>query len=629
MCGIIGYFSKGNWQPDPRAFEEATNLMTHRGPDQLGIWTDPQVGLGFRRLSIIDLNTGNQPMTNEDGSLHIVFNGEIYNFRELRKELEGKGHRFQTQSDTETILHLYEDIGECCVDRLRGMFAFAIYNSREQTLFLARDRFGKKPLIYTETDKAFYFASEIKPLLQLSGVRRSVNLDAIQAYLAFRYIPGHMTAWKYLKRLQPASRMRIHQGAIQKIERYWNLPERDSISISEKEALDQLKMHLEESVKLRMISDVPLGAFLSGGIDSSVTVAAMTRCSSNVKTFCIGFENPRFDESSYARDVAKRLGTDHHELRVAADSLDALDPLLEISGEPFADQSILPTHLLSKFTRSKVTVALSGDGGDELFSGYKRYQHLAKAARISKLGIRGLWLASSYALFKAERLINPKRKKLRWPRSAVDHILPLSPLHRYAHLVASWHHGHRARFFKGFKTLFSRTDYLQQFLNRGSRKGAFSPWQILDLETYLPDDILRKVDWASMACSLECRNPFLDHPLVEWVAELPSEFVSGARSPKNLLKKIYPEIFPKSFFEREKKGFSMPIGDWMKNQWKDKIQSSLDAPWNSGMKDFFNQDVLFRIWNEHQEGIDDHGDRLWTWHVLARWNEIFKPEWGN
>lgn len=627
MCGIIGYFSKGATRPDRNRLDQATEMMHHRGPDASGAWLDDRAGFGFRRLSIIDLSTGNQPMSTEDGKLHIVFNGEIYNYRELRAGLEAKGFRFGTQSDTEVILKLFLQKGARCVEDLRGMFAFAIYDSSRGTLFLARDRLGKKPLVYAETSHGFYFASEIKPLLHLSELPRVVDHEAAQAYLTFRYIPREKTIWRNCFRLPRASRMFVEHGSIKKVEPYWTFPDTKSVDASEDECLEKVRSAFEDSVRLRLISDVPLGAFLSGGVDSSVTVAAMKRLQSNVQTFSIGFEDSKFDESKYAREASERIGTTHHELRVAADSLDSLHSLIEKSGEPFADQSLLVTHLLSKFTRSNVTVALSGDGGDELFSGYKRYVQLAKAWRLNQSGLAGLKIASSFIGFKLEQLFNPGRRGLRWPRSAIDRILPMGENEQAAYLLSSWNEGLRPKLWTGTRRSFSATGFVEQRLAALKSSNSFSKWQQLDLDLYLCDDILRKVDIASMAASLECRCPFLDHKLIEVIASLPQRYVADASNQKYLLKHLYPEIFPAGFFDREKKGFSMPIGSWMKKQWKDEIGNSINLVSNNGMERVIDRNTLKFIWTEHLEGREDHGDRLWTWHVLSKWNEIFKPDW--
>ncbi len=629
MCGIIGYFAKGKHIPERTAFERAMDGMAHRGPDGRGIWIQDQVGLGFRRLSVIDLKTGSQPMANEDGSLHLVFNGEIYNFKEIRNRLERKGHCFRTQSDTEVILHLYEEEGEDCVASLRGMFAFAVYDKNKDSLFLARDRFGEKPLVYSETPTGFYFASEMSALLHLADCNREVHPDAIDAYLSLRYVPDAYTTWKNIHRLPAASMMRVRHGIAESSRRYWRL-DGSSVShknLSEQEALEGFRERFEESVRLRMIADVPVGAFLSGGVDSSMTVAAMKRLGGKVKTFCMGFQESRFDESSYAREIAQRLETDHHEIQVKADSLDALDLLVDRMGEPFADQSLLPTYLLSQFTRQHVTVALSGDGGDEFFGGYKRYAHLKLAALLKSFGMVKPWLAASRCLFWIERQFNPSRRKLNWPRSAVDQILALEPFDQYLHLVECWRDESRKSLQK-HKTNDLAALWLRSMKERHPNLTGSSPWQALDVETYLIDDILRKVDTASMACSLECRCPLLDHSLAEFVVSLPSRFnTSGTKTTKILLKKLYPDLLPPRLFERKKKGFSMPIGQWMRRQWKGVIQESIEGKWSEGMESYFNRKVLQRLWQDHQDEKQDHGERLWTWFVLYRWGLRYKPNW--
>jgi len=583
MCGIIGYFAKGSQAPERAVFERAIDAMEHRGPDDRGIRIDDRTGLGFRRLSVIDIETGAQPMSNEDGRIHIVFNGEIYNFRRLRDRLEAKGHRFRTNSDTEIILHLYEEDGERCVDELRGMFSFAIYDQGRASLFLARDRFGKKPLVYTETGAGFYFASEIGALLKLADCGHEVDPAAVDAYLALRYIPSAHTAWREIKRFPAACTMWVKDGLAGTPHRYWRLNWSDPIRsrITDREAIEGFRERFEEGVKLRMISDVPLGAFLSGGVDSSITTAAMTRTGQRVETFSIGFEDPRFDETIYAQEVARRLETSHHHLRVTADSLENLDPLIDTMGEPFADHSFLPTFLLSKFTRRHVTVALSGDGGDELFGGYKRYRHLALAGMLKRLGMARPWMAASRASFQLERAFNPSRRHLKWPRSAVDRVIQLEPLHQYFHLLGCWNRDERAQLqMKGIEQDLAAS-FIDDTLMAYSHLRGLSRWQALDVETWLIDDILRKVDTASMACSLECRCPFLDQGVAEFAAGLPVRFKLNRRGEsKALLRKLYPDLLPPGLFKRAKKGFSMPIGQWMRQQWKETLRASVEESWS-------------------------------------------------
>jgi asparagine synthase (glutamine-hydrolysing) len=623
MCGIIGFLAKGSSFPDRPRLEKATQSLSHRGPDENGTWCHQRVGLGFRRLSIIDLKKGSQPMSDPAGRYHIVFNGEIYNFKELRSSLEQKGCRFQTQSDTEVLLQLYAAAGEDCVRQLRGMFAFAIYDKDKESLFLARDRFGKKPLIYTETSTGFYFSSEVGALLQLADCAKDVDLVAVQQYLSLNYVPSPRTIWRDIKRLPAASTLKVEWGKAQTPQHYWHLDWKPR-AIPEDEAVHRFRSLFEESVRLRLISDVPLGAFLSGGIDSTLTVAAMTQASSRVKTFCVGFEESRFDEAPYAREAANRLGTDHHEIRISAKSLHTLDDLLDSLGEPFADQSILPTYLLSKATRQHVTVALSGDGGDEFFAGYKRYQHLQRSAQIKKFGLAKPWSTLSKASFQIEKILNPRRRKLQWPRSAIDQIVGLPPLDQYLNLVSTWHSEEMGSLLRHSSD--DTLDYFRDLSIKFSHLDSLTKWQALDTETYLIDDILRKVDTASMACSLECRCPFLDHHLAEFVATLPSDLKLRGSESKVLLKKVYPDKIPPEFFHRKKKGFSIPLADWMRTEWKNPIAESIQNI-SPELDKTFDRSILQQMWHEHQEGVNDHSSRLWNWFVLYRWNEKFKPIW--
>lgn len=630
MCGILGYFLKGSAAPPRERFLRALDALEHRGPDRRGTWFSPdgRVGLGFRRLSVIDLEGGDQPMGNEDGSLRVVHNGEIYNFQELRERLKAKGHRFATRSDTEVILHAFEERGEECLEGLRGMFAFALYDARKERLFLARDRFGKKPLVYAETAAAFWFASEIGALLRLADAGRGVDPEAVDAYLALQYVPSPRTAWAEVKRLSAASAMFVRGGAAEAPRRYWRLDWTPGELLDDAEAEEGFRERFERAVKLRLISDVPLGAFLSGGVDSTVTAAAMTRWGGRVKTFTIGFDDPRFDESAYAREAAERLGTEHHEMRVRADALDLLDPLLAKLGEPFADQSLLPTHLLSKFTREGATVALSGDGGDELFGGYKRYADLMRAARIERFGLRRPWLAMSRAAFEIERLANPRRRTLRWPRTALDRILPLGSLERYLALAGAWPRDARSAAWREPLERDLALDVLRTAISADDGADGLSRWQALDVESYLTDDILRKVDAASMACSLECRSPLLDHEVAAFAARLPPRFKLDARGrTKGLLKNLYRDLVPPSFFERRKKGFSMPIGEWMRGSWRGAMEEAISGAWSSGLERTFERSALRRMFDEHRARRADHAPRLWAWYALTRWDALFRPEW--
>lgn len=631
MCGIIGYLAKGNREISHAQFERAVDALTHRGPDRRGVWNEPGVSLGFRRLSILDLEGGNQPMTNEDGSLQIVFNGEIYNFAELRERLVNRGHQFKTRSDTEVILHLYEEDGERCVESLRGMFAFAIYHRDSRRLFLARDRLGKKPLVYCETPSGFYFASEMGALLQLSDGSREVSLQAVDAYLSLNYVPGAQTIWKGIQRLPAAHILRVDGGTGTTPKRYWKLewaPEsQDKIPPIEETQL-RFREVLEESVRLRMVADVPLGAFLSGGVDSSAIVAAMTRAGARVKTFCLGFTDARFNEAPHARKIAQILGTEHHEAILAPDSLELVDPLLDNLAEPFADQSLIPTYLLSHFTRLHVTVALSGDGGDELFAGYKRYGHLARADFLSRWGLVQPWLAASKTFFKLEQIFNSSRRSLRWPRTSIDRIAGREFVDQYLGLAGCWDSESLRWLWRKPPQESLAVSYLSASLAQHSHLRGWGMCQALDTDTYLVDDIMRKVDAASMACSLECRCPLLDHKVAEFAASLPRDTSPAWKGrTKALLRNLYPEILPPQTFDREKKGFSMPIGSWMRKQWKPAFQAVVEVPQSGGMEILFNREMVRRLWQEHQAGQNDHSQKLWAWYILCRWNERFKPTW--
>jgi asparagine synthase (glutamine-hydrolysing) len=530
---------------------------------------------------------------------------------------------------------LYEEDGDRCVEQLQGMFALAIYDSTRSSLFLARDRFGKKPLFYTETAKGFYFGSEILPLLKLTDLPRQADREAIDAYLTLGYIPTPRTAWSGVQRLPEGHTLWVRSGKGSIPESYWRLSWANSVyeGIREGEVLQGVRERLEESVRMRLVADVPLGAFLSGGIDSSVMVAAMTRVGGRPKTFCIGFDEPRFDETSYAQKVAQHLQTEHYSFVVKPDSLDDIGTLLDSLGEPFGDQSILPTYSLAKWTRGHVTVALSGDGGDEWFGGYKRYQHLTRVEHLHDWHLQTVWKFMSYWGFTFEQFVNPSRRNLQWPRSATDQILGLNVMDGYLHLRGGWDVSQKQRLWKSRPNHDLAEHSVHDALTHHPGLSGLSRWQALDVETYLADDILRKVDVASMACSLECRCPFLDHHLAEFVAGIPEEYKSVKRFgrhplSKRLLRNLYPDVLPVELFDREKKGFSMPLGPWIRGAWKDAFEDSIRGTWSPGLESTYERTVLEELWSEHQKGIQDHGQRLWNWWMLYQWDQRFRPQWA-
>ena len=624
MCGIIGFFGKGAGVPSEDQLKFATDAMRHRGPDEEGMYYHPPIGLGFRRLSIIDLSGGSQPIPNEDKTVWVVFNGEIYNFRELREQLTGRGHQFKTRSDSEVIAHLYEDQGEETFELLDGMFAIAIYDVREKKLVLGRDRLGKKPLVYAETPKGFYFASEIGALLKLGVISREVDEEALSLYLSLQYIPSPHTIFREVRKLMPGHRMTVERGTVISQDAYWELPvptdhERPA---DYNEAIEVLRDRFITAVRRRLISDVPLGAFLSGGVDSSIVVATMAQiCNDPVQTFSIGFSDKEFDESVYAEQIAERFGTKHRRFEAKAADLEILKKAVGVMGEPFADQSIIPTFLVAHHTRQYVTVALSGDGGDELFGGYKRYRQLQRVHEWEGAGMLSLWKAARFLSVTVERLVNPRRRHIRFPNGPVDEILDLPEAQRYLRLLGFfsasqqeilWPAGLGQTPALGYleKLKQGPVDYIEQLIQ-------------MDIRSYLPEDILYKVDTASMMNSLECRAPFLDHEFVEMMVKIPSRWKLNGRNSKKILKDAFSDLIPPEFFDRPKKGFSMPIGRWIREKWKSEFEEVL----STCMPPFFDRDYIKRLLEAHCLRKKDHSNQLWALYVLGLWNREFNPVW--
>ncbi len=674
MCGISGIINSDG-QPVDRAVLEAMNrTITHRGPDgegyyvnagRLGGWEagrqkgqDPgklggweagkqghrtkgieqgvwsigngkgNVGLGHRRLSIIDLSTGQQPLCNEDGSVWITFNGEIYNFIELKKELESKGHRFQTKSDTETIVHAYEEWGEDCVSRLRGMFAFAIWDEKRQRLILARDRVGKKPLYYVQQSNCFIFASEIKAILEHDEVDRNIDLEALNAYLSFGYVPSPLSIFKDIQKLPPASIAILEKNNL-RIESYWHL-EMDKIekNWSESEAGEELLSIFDEAVKVRLISEVPLGAFLSGGVDSSAVVAAMSGMTNGhpVKTASIGFSDKKFDEQAFARLVANRYSTDHTEFVVEADALSIIDKLVWHFDEPFADSSAIPTYYVCKMAREKVTVALSGDGGDETFAGYANRYHMTRIEdrlrQILPAPFRTMGLGPLSAAWpKIDTLPRPLRLKAflagisksfeeAYFRTMSFYFLPEMKRKLYNNDVMHHMSGYNA--FSFWETPLSQT------------KGhdPVTRAQHADVNVYLPEDILVKVDRMSMANSLEVRAPILDHKVMEFAAKLQSSLKLNGGESKYIFKKINEKRLPHDVLYRKKQGFCVPLASWLRNELKEFAYGTLFSS-DSGMRSYFNMPYIDRLWQKHQSGRQDNATPLWGLMMFELWRKKY------
>lgn len=619
MCGIAGAMAPGRG----RHFDltSALDAQIHRGPDGEGIWADENCVLGQRRLAIIDLSDAAQgPLENEDGSVAVTFNGEIYNFQELRKELIAHGHRFKSHTDTEVIVHAYEQWGAACVERFRGMFAFAVWDQKARRMFLARDRVGKKPLFYTRVGGELFFASELQGLLAFEGVQRQPDLAALNAYLAWGYVPAPSSAFEGIYKLPPAHTLTIDLtsgGLKEKVERYWSLDYEPKVGGSEEEAAERLRAALTEAVRLRLISDVPVGAFLSGGIDSSIVVGLMAQLSSvPVQTFSIGFEEQGFDELPHARRIAQRWGTDHHEHIVKPDAAEVIPILARHYGEPFADSSAVPTYYVAKMTAQNVKVALNGDGGDESFAGYERYWGQRMAARFGR--VPGLRLAA----FALKRMASgAERGNLQRAMKFLDAARRPSP-QRYASWMSYLDAPARAslctpEFLSHAES--AESNWIPQLFHGTEGLDPADATMSVDVRSYLPYDLLVKVDIAAMASSLEGRSPFLDHEVMEIAARLPASLKLKGRSGKHILKETFKDLLPAENVERPKMGFGVPVGVWFRGPLRDLLYESVVSE-DARSYAYFQRDSLTAYVAEHMEGRADHGQRLWSLLMLEMWH---------
>jgi asparagine synthase (glutamine-hydrolysing) len=620
MCGIAGFVDladRGDQLTDRARVQAMCDVMRHRGPDDDGIHVEPGVGIGMRRLSIIDLSTGHQPIHNEDRTVWVVFNGEIYNYQELRTSLEASGHRFYTQSDTETIVHGYEQWGEAVFSRLRGMFGIAIWDSRRRTLLIGRDRPGIKPLYYAQAAGRLFFGSEAKCVLANPEVDRDLDPAALDHYLAFLYTPRDRSIFSGIKKLPPAHYLKIQDGRVE-IVRYWQLPAETTFTGTEVEALDALEQTLARAVESHMIADVPLGAFLSGGIDSSVVVALMAKASGRaVKTFSIGFDEARYNELPHARRVAEHVGTEHHEFIVRPDGLDILDRLIWHFDEPFGDSSAIPTWYVSEMARGHVTVVLSGDGGDELFGGYDRYlPHPWVASFDRYTGPVGRMVAA--ATWQALPHSAPGKNLLR-------HVAR-DPHGRYLDSVSFYHPDEREELLG--PDVRQRLGGWNAEANFGAPFARFGKLPLagqmmaFDFETYLPEDCLTKVDRMSMAHSIESRVPLLDHLVVEFAASLPPSMKIQGDRRKHLLKQLAYRLIPRELLDRPKQGFGVPIGHWFRGSLRDLFGDVLGSP-TTRQRGYFNYALIDRVLEEHLTGRRDHALRLWQLVVFELWHRQY------
>jgi asparagine synthase (glutamine-hydrolysing) len=629
MCGICGKIDFTGTSIEKGLMAKMATTLVHRGPDDQGLYLNQNIALGHRRLSVIDLSpSAHQPMSNEDGTLWIVYNGEIYNFAELREELTAKGHRFRSHSDTEVIIHLYEEEGPECVKRLRGMFAFAIWDDRRKSLFLARDRVGKKPLFYYLDNNCLIFASEIKAILQDTDVNKKPDIIAIHHYLTYQSVPAPFSAFDGIKKLPPSHYL-LYKDKKVHLKRYWKLSYAPKYVVKsatrERDVAEELLGKLKEAVRIRLVSDVPLGVFLSGGIDSSAIVALMTAMTDKpVKSFSIGFKSESYDERRYARTVAERFGTEHVEFVVEPEATEVLPKLVWHYNEPFADQSAIPTYYVAKLAREHVTVALTGDGSDEIFAGYERYV----ANELSRVARR-------YVPAALVKKVLPLVMKLPQGNDLNSIVWKLKRfLQEYTKTPelsnASWnsHFTHEMKQGLYSSDLWAKVSSIDSFdlmmkaYHDTDAETFLDKTLHADVMTYLPNDLLAKVDVATMAHSLEARSPFLDHELMEYVAKIPSTLKLKRMTTKYILKKALKGILPSEIISRKKKGFVVPIDRWFRDELKEMVYDVLLGQ-RSIERGYFNKSFIQRILDEHVSGQWNWQYHIYNLLMLELWHRQF------
>jgi asparagine synthase (glutamine-hydrolysing) len=622
MCGIAGQARTDGRPVEAVLVDRMCAGEEHRGPDSRGVHVEAGVGLGIQRLRIIDLATGDQPIFNEDGTVAVVLNGEIYNFRELRERLVASGHAFRTESDTEAIVHLYEELGRDCVRELHGMFGLAIWDSRRQELVLARDRVGKKPLLYALSDGKISFASEFGALLQDEEIPRDLDLQALDAYFAYRYVPAPLTALRAVRKLPPAHTLVFGPRGVE-IDRYWSLDYGRRFEGTEQEAHSEIREHLRRATRKRMVSDVPLGAFLSGGVDSAAVVAAMAEASPRpVQTFSIGFEG-ELNELPLARLVAERFGTEHHELMVEPKAIEVIPKIVRHYGEPFADATAIPTFYLAEMARRHVTVALNGDGGDEAFAGYTRYVAQAALAKVGRLPTPARRLLSAVAArVPSSGKIDSTRSRIR----RLGEAATLDEPGRYLAYMTD---------LQGFRRHELYSDDFAQAIGR-STAGSFvrEPWarstatslvdRMLDVDVshYLPDDLLTKVDIATMACSLEGRSPLLDHELMELAASLPPELKLRGGEKKVAFREALRGWVPDEILDAPKRGFQPPLADWFRGELRGYARDVL-LDGSAAGRGYFRPDRVEGLLDRHGDGVEDNSQGIWTLLMFELWQRDF------
>jgi len=627
ICGIAGF-------EDKRLLKDMCNIIQHRGPNDSGIFLDKNIGLGNRRLSIIDIAGGHQPIHNENNSIWITYNGEIYNFLKLRQVLENKGHKFYTSSDTEVIVHLYEEFGKKFVNKLRGMFAIAIWDSKKQQLLLVRDRLGKKPLYYTSFDGKFLFASEIKSILQFEELPRELDYKALDYFITFRYVPGPHTMFKGIKKLQPGHILVYHKGEV-KIEKYWDMKFKDSDKKPEEYYVKHLFELLKEAVKVRLISEVPLGTYLSGGPDSSSVVAIMSELMEEpVKTFTVGFGDKRFDELKYAKIVADKFGTDHHEFIVDPKRVELLPKVIWYFDEPIADPAAIPTYLISELAKKYATVILTGEGGDEMFAGYEQYKIILKTRQYN-------WLLTRKTMSEIiSRFIKIVPKRLLNSIFPYTSALGDKGLERAARYVRSF--GNIAKAYLEIVSIFDQIEktklYSDSFNEQGknfdvtkdisiffqntTKENLLNSLLLLETKIQLPDNLLMKVDKMTMAYSIEARTPLLDEVIVEFSSTIPPALKVKGMSGKYILRKTMAKIIPRTIIERKKQRFFVPIDLWFEEDFGDLVKQIFSEK-NVKKRGYFKYSHISHIIENFQKSKLFYSRQLWNLLTFELWHRIF------
>jgi len=629
MCGIAGIIDfKGTRPVQTDELERMAQSLAHRGPDEQGLYLDRRgcCGLAHRRLAVIDPEGGKQPLCNEEKTLWISYNGECYNFAELRGDLEALGHRFKTRCDTEVVLHLYEQYGAECVEYMRGMFGLAVWDEKKSQLFLARDRLGQKPLYYAVHDGRFIFASECKAILQVEGFPRRIDTEGIAGYLLLQYVPNPRSGFADIKQLPPAHSMTVNRANYAEVSTccYWSVSAEPNFAGSFDEALEQVRAELTEAVRLRLVSDVPLGAFLSGGLDSTIVVGLMNSAGGrSTKTCAIGFDEPRYNELDFARQVAQRYGCDHDEHIVRSDCLDVVEKLSYYYDEPFADCSAVPTYYLAHRARAKVTVALTGDGGDECFGGYDRYKALRLAERVNRSRLlrwlvrRGFWQRlftpehhsrwHGLKRFMAAAALPVDRCYLKW-LAVFDPDMLGDLLTDGAFAMGQW--AYLARF-------FHHSDAFETESDRYVAQAMFA-----DANTYLPGDLNCKIDRASMSTGLELRCPFQDHKVVELAYSLPAGWRHNGSVSKYILRRACGDLLPETISRRAKMGFGVPVGRWFRGDLRGLFVDTVLSK-RALERGLFNRGAIEKLLWENDQRRDDHGHRLWALLMLELWQQRY------